>query len=113
MGDKTDKPYLVYFNLWFLIVDVPLMYFYRTLLQFMLRAEVLKLYRQMLRTTRQIPDQDYRQEMTEWVQRDFRKFKNETDEVCSCLLHRVYNIEDASVVQVIISVATAKFPNKV
>lgn len=47
----------------------------------MVRAEVLKLYRNILRTVRQIPDEHYRKEMAKWARDDFKKNKNLTDEV--------------------------------
>ena len=47
----------------------------------MLRNEVLKLYREILRTIKTIPDDFYREEMKRWAQDDFRRNKNMTDEV--------------------------------
>ena len=49
--------------------------------QFMLRSEVLKLYRDILRTVRKIPDDHYREEMKIWAQQDFKKNMHLTDEV--------------------------------
>ena len=49
--------------------------------QFMVRSEVLKLYRSILRTVRRIPDEYYRGEMTNWARRDFKSNKHLTDEV--------------------------------
>lgn len=42
-------------------------------LQFMLRQEVLSLYRQLIRTCKMIPDETTSKEMTDWVRGDFRK----------------------------------------
>ena len=47
----------------------------------MLRSEVLKLYRDILRTVRKIPDDHYREEMKIWAQQDFKKNMHLTDEV--------------------------------
>ena len=47
----------------------------------MLRADVLKLYREILRTVRLIPDEHYRKEMAKWARDDFKKNKDLTDEV--------------------------------
>ena len=47
-----------------------------TLKQFMLRHEVLKLYRTFFRTIKQLPDQKQRQEVAEWVRHDFKSKKN-------------------------------------
>ncbi|KAL4232837.1 LYR motif-containing protein 2 [Mactra antiquata] len=52
-----------------------------TLKQFMLRSEVLKLYRNILRTVKEIPDDYYRNEMAKWARDDFRKNKHLTDEM--------------------------------
>lgn len=46
----------------------------------MVRSEVLKLYRSILRTVRRIPDEYYRGEMTNWARRDFKSNKHLTDE---------------------------------
>ena len=43
-----------------------------TLKQFMLRQEVLKLYRNFFRTIRKIPDPDQRKEVADWVRSDFK-----------------------------------------
>ena len=47
----------------------------------MLRSEVLKLYRDILRAVRKIPDDLYREEMKNWAQHDFRKNRHLTEEV--------------------------------
>ena len=47
-----------------------------TLKQFMLRQEVIKLYRTFFRTLRQLPDQDQQREVAQWVRTDFKSNKN-------------------------------------
>lgn len=47
----------------------------------MLRQEVLKLYRDILRTIKQIPDDNSRNELKEWARHDFRMNKHKTDEL--------------------------------
>lgn len=47
----------------------------------MLRQEVLKLYRDIFRTIRRVPDQNSRTELKEWARRDFRANLHHTDEV--------------------------------
>lgn len=49
--------------------------------QFMLRGEVLKLYRDMLRCLRQIPSESDRKDMCQWVREDFKANKDVSDEV--------------------------------
>ena len=46
---------------------------------------VLKLYRQILRTIKQIPDETDRQYMKNWARSDFKNYKNVTDDVGSML----------------------------
>ncbi|XP_046560427.1 LYR motif-containing protein 2-like [Haliotis rubra] len=48
--------------------------------QFMLRSEVLKLYRDIMRAIRQVSDADHRRELTEWVRHDFKQNKHHQDE---------------------------------
>lgn len=45
-----------------------------TLKQFMLRQEVLKLYRSFFRTTRQIPNDGQRKEVENWIRSDFKTY---------------------------------------
>jgi hypothetical protein len=54
---------------------------YDVLLQFILRSEVLKLYRNMLRTIKKIPDKQQQKEMIEWVRHDFTSNQHLQDEV--------------------------------
>ncbi|XP_052708954.1 LYR motif-containing protein 2-like [Crassostrea angulata] len=48
--------------------------------RFMLRTEVLKLYKQMLRLVRKIPDQSQRQQLQNFIRQDFELNKNLEDE---------------------------------
>lgn len=47
----------------------------------MLRQEVLKLYRDVFRTIRQVPDESSRQELRLWARHDFRSSPQVTDEL--------------------------------
>ena len=49
--------------------------------QFMLRQEVLKLYKDIYRTINNIPDESGRKEMKKWLSDDFRKNKDLKDEI--------------------------------
>ncbi|CAG5119241.1 unnamed protein product [Candidula unifasciata] len=51
-----------------------------TLRQFMLRAEVLRLYREMLRLTYRVADVDQRKHLQQWIRKDFELNKHHTDE---------------------------------
>ncbi|XP_046984790.1 LYR motif-containing protein 2 [Schistocerca americana] len=48
--------------------------------QFMLRQKVLKLYRDILREIRRVPDEGSKAELRLWARSDFRKYQNEKDE---------------------------------
>lgn len=48
--------------------------------QFMLRQEVLKLYREIFRTLRQISDESTRSELRDWARTDFKNNKHHSDE---------------------------------
>ncbi|XP_071114439.1 LYR motif-containing protein 2-like [Haliotis cracherodii] len=48
--------------------------------RFMLRTEVLKLYRDILRAIRQVPDPDHKRELKEWARHDFKQNKHHQDE---------------------------------
>ncbi|KDN50074.1 hypothetical protein RSAG8_01410, partial [Rhizoctonia solani AG-8 WAC10335] len=50
-----------------------------TLRHFLLRAEVLSVYRQVIRSCRRIHDADTRRETIEWFKHDFRRNANITD----------------------------------
>jgi len=47
----------------------------------MLRKQVLKLYRDILRSIRQVPDQESQQELKLWARQDFEKNKHHTEEI--------------------------------
>ncbi|KAG5667949.1 hypothetical protein PVAND_015909 [Polypedilum vanderplanki] len=49
--------------------------------QFMLRQEVLKLYRDLIRTINKVPDESSRNELRQWLREDFKANKNQTDEI--------------------------------
>ncbi|XP_068617312.1 LYR motif-containing protein 2 [Battus philenor] len=48
--------------------------------QFLLRQEVLKLYREIFRTLRKVPDETTRLELKDWARSDFKNNKHHTDE---------------------------------
>lgn len=52
-----------------------------TFLQFMLRQEVLKLYREIFRTIRKVPDESSRTELKAWARNDFRNNIHHTEEI--------------------------------
>lgn len=59
-----------------------------TLKQFMVRQQVLKLYRSLLRAIRGIPDEGNKNEVLQWVRTDFKNNKHHTDEyVIKMLIH--------------------------
>ena len=45
-----------------------------TLKEFMLRQEVIKLYRNFFRTIKQLPDPVQRKEVADWVRSDFKTY---------------------------------------
>ncbi|GAB0090806.1 LYR motif-containing protein 2 [Sergentomyia squamirostris] len=51
-----------------------------TLKQFMLRQEVLGLYREIFRTIKRVPSIGDRGELKDWARRDFRSNSHHTDE---------------------------------
>lgn len=52
-----------------------------SLKQFFLRRQVLSLYREILRTLRDVPSEDHRKELADWARSEFKKNKNEKDEI--------------------------------
>ncbi|KAL4084450.1 hypothetical protein QTP88_028264 [Uroleucon formosanum] len=56
--------------------------------QFMLRQKSLKLYREFLKTIKNIPLESDRQQFLNWVKEDFKKNKFETDEYSIKTLHK-------------------------
>ncbi|XP_067946508.1 LYR motif-containing protein 2-like [Watersipora subatra] len=57
-----------------------------SLKQFMLRREVITLYKEMIQTCHRIPDKSTAKEMAEWVRADFRKNSTITDEAAIRML---------------------------
>ncbi|XP_062561900.1 LYR motif-containing protein 2 [Armigeres subalbatus] len=57
-----------------------------SLKQFMLRQEVLKLYRTIFRTIRQVPDESSRQELRQWARADFRANMHQSEELAIKML---------------------------
>ncbi|CAG9562671.1 unnamed protein product [Danaus chrysippus] len=56
--------------------------------QFLMRQEVLKLYRDIFKTLRKVPDEKTRLELRDWARIDFRNNKHHTDEtVIKSMLH--------------------------
>ncbi|KAK7089394.1 LYR motif-containing protein 2-like [Littorina saxatilis] len=51
-----------------------------SLKRFLLRSEVLRLYRDMLRTLKRIPSQDQRKDLQQWIRTDFDNNKHHTEE---------------------------------
>jgi hypothetical protein len=49
--------------------------------QFMLRQEVLKLYRDLHRAVRRVPDESSRRELQVWLREDFKNNKSQTEEI--------------------------------
>lgn len=47
----------------------------------MLRQQVLQLYRDILRSLRQVPDPEHKKYLVDWARQEFRQNKGETDEV--------------------------------
>jgi hypothetical protein len=47
----------------------------------MLRQQVLKLYRSFLRAIREVPNEESKKELLEWIHSDFKNNKHHTDEV--------------------------------
>lgn len=47
----------------------------------MLRQEVLKLYRELFRTIKRVPQTSSQNDLKEWVRSDFRANMNQTDEL--------------------------------
>ncbi|XP_062715669.1 LYR motif-containing protein 2-like [Aedes albopictus] len=62
-----------------------------SLKQFMLRQEVLKLYRTIFRTIRQVPDEASREELRQWARADFRANRHQTEELAIKMLMQTAN----------------------
>lgn len=48
----------------------------------MLRKQVLNLYRNILRSIKEVPDKNSQNELREWAKQDFTDNKNLSEEVC-------------------------------
>lgn len=57
----------------------------------MLRQEILRLYRDIHRTIRKVPDASSQRELREWARHDFRANKNQTDEEAIKSLMQIAN----------------------
>ncbi|XP_055386831.1 LYR motif-containing protein 2 [Condylostylus longicornis] len=57
-----------------------------SLKEFMLRQEVLKLYRDIFRTIRQVPDKNSQLELKQWARHDFRINSMQKDELAIKML---------------------------
>ena len=64
-----------------------------TLKQFLLRQEVLKLYRSFFRTIRHLPDERQKLEVANWVRADFKANKDLPVENEDHIKHLFYNGE--------------------
>lgn len=66
------------------------------LFQFLLRQEVLKLYRDIFRTTHLITDKSTRSELEEWARSDFKNNKHHKDEtdIKNLLQHGKKSLKD-------------------
>ncbi|ESO89293.1 hypothetical protein LOTGIDRAFT_210328 [Lottia gigantea] len=57
-----------------------------SLSRFMLRTQVLKLYRDIFRLIKNVPDKSYREQLKEWARHDFKANKHHTDEMAIKML---------------------------
>jgi len=62
-----------------------------TLNQFMIRSQVIKQYRDFLRTAKRLPDENMKKDVFEWVRRDFKANSSipnsQEDQIKSLLKH--------------------------
>lgn len=54
------------------------------LVQFLQRQKVLGIYRDMLKTIRQVPDEADRKYLRDWARDEFKRNKNSTNQVSQC-----------------------------
>jgi len=59
----------------------------------MLRQEVLKLYRSFFRTIRQLPDENQKRDVADWVRSDFKAYKDISVENDTQIRSLIYNGE--------------------
>ncbi|XP_038047373.1 LYR motif-containing protein 2-like [Patiria miniata] len=57
-----------------------------TLKQFLLRQQVLGLYRDIQRSLRRVPDKTDREELRQWAREEFKKNKKQQDEIAIRML---------------------------
>lgn len=55
--------------------------------QFLQRQKVLGIYRDMLRTIRQVPEEADRKYLRDWARHEFRRNKSATDQVATGYVH--------------------------
>ncbi|XP_006814171.1 LYR motif-containing protein 2-like [Saccoglossus kowalevskii] len=58
-----------------------------SLKQFMLRQQSLQLYRDILRCLKEVENKDSRKELADWARTEFKKNKNEKDEMAIKMMH--------------------------
>ncbi|XP_066285682.1 LYR motif-containing protein 2-like [Branchiostoma lanceolatum] len=51
-----------------------------SLKHFLLRQQALQLYRDILRSLRQVPDPEHKKYLVDWARHEFKQNKGETDE---------------------------------
>ena len=55
---------------------------FRKIEKFLIRQEVLKAFKQIIKSANRIDDASYRKYMIDWARHDFKANKNLSDEVC-------------------------------
>ncbi|XP_019744565.1 LYR motif-containing protein 2 [Hippocampus comes] len=62
-----------------------------SLKQFLQRQNILGIYRNILRTIRQVPDEKDRKYLQDWARDEFKRNRNATDEDAICMMIRQAN----------------------
>ena len=69
-----------------------------TLNQFMIRGQVIKQYRDFLRTAKRLPDQSSQNDVIDWVRKDFKQYStipnSEEDQIKSLLKYGEKMLKD-------------------
>ena len=69
-----------------------------TLNQFMVRGQVIKQYRDFLRTAKRLPDQSSQNDVIDWVRKDFKQYStipnSEEDQIKSLLKYGEKMLKD-------------------
>ena len=69
-----------------------------TLNQFMVRGQVIKQYRDFLRTAKRLPDQSSQKDVIDWVRKDFKQYStipnSEEDQIKSLLKYGEKMLKD-------------------